>query len=98
MTDTSHANAVEPPAHIKKQIELYQAMGKTSSHEEQSKLMQQIIDIAKENFYVIGTVQPLDEGVIIRKGVRNADTEVPNSYSIASPGPMRTAQLWKESK
>ncbi len=98
MTDTTHANAIEPPAHIKKQIELYRAMGKTASHEEQSKLMKQIVDIAKENFYVIGTVQPLDEGVIIRKGVRNADTEVPNSYSIASPGPMRTAQLWKESK
>ena len=28
----------------------------------------------------------------------NADTEVPDSYGIASPGPMRTSQLWKETK
>jgi peptide/nickel transport system substrate-binding protein len=33
---------------------------------------------------------------VIKHGVHNADTEVPNSYGIASPGPMRTSQLWKE--
>lgn len=98
MTDANHANAVEPPAHIKRQIELYGEMGKTASQEEQTKLMSQIIEIAKENFYVIGTVASLDEGVIIKNGVRNADTEVPNAYSIGSPGPMRTSQIWKETK
>lgn len=98
MTDQNHATAVEPPAHVKKQIELYRKMSKTASQEEQNKLMSEIIQISKENFYTIGTVSSLNKGVVIKNGVHNADTKVPNSYSIASPGPMRTAQLWKEAK
>ncbi|PWI32050.1 peptide ABC transporter substrate-binding protein [Vibrio albus] len=98
MSDKNHADAVEPPAHVKKQIELYRKMGNTASTEEQTKLMSEIVKIAKENFYVIGTVSSLDEGVVIKHGVHNADTEVPSSYGIASPGPMRTSQLWKEAK
>ncbi|PWI32436.1 peptide ABC transporter substrate-binding protein [Vibrio albus] len=98
MSDKNHATAVEPPAHVKKQIELYRKMGDTASQDEQNKLMKEIIQISKENFYTIGTVSSLDEGVIIKNNVRNSDTVVPNSYSIASPGPMRTSQLWKEAK
>ncbi|WP_372377169.1 ABC transporter substrate-binding protein [Vibrio natriegens] len=96
MSDKNHATAVEPPAHVKKQIELYRKMGETASQEEQNKLMKEILQISKEHFYTIGTVSSLDEGVVIKHGVHNADTQVPDSYSIASPGPMRTAQLWKE--
>ena len=96
MTDPNHVDAVEPPTHVKKQIELYREMGKTASQEEHNKLMGEILKISKEHFYQIGTVAALDEGVIIKNNVRNADNMVPNSYGIASPGPMRTAQLWKE--
>lgn len=98
MSDKNHATAVEPPAHVKKQIELYRKMGDTASQDEQNKLMEKIIQISKENFYTIGTVSALDEGVVIKNNVRNSDTVVPESYSIGSPGPMRTSQLWKESK
>lgn len=95
-TDKSHNLAEKPQGAIAKQFQLLEAMANTASQTEQNKLMHQVVDVAKDEFYLIGTVRALDEGVIIKNDVRNSDTSVPHSYGIASPGPMRPAQLWKQ--
>ncbi|KIE22619.1 peptide ABC transporter substrate-binding protein [Vibrio sinaloensis] len=91
-------NGVEPPAHIKKQLELWKKIENTSSEKEQIKYMQQVIDIAHENFYVIGTVEALSQGVIVNKNLRNVDHKMPQSWVFPTPGPLRLGQLWKADK
>ncbi len=88
-------NAVEPPAHVKKQIELWNKLEKTSSQEEQFKYMNEIMAIAKDNFYVIGTVESLPVGVVVNNKLRNIPENMPQSWTFPTPGPMRMSQLWK---
>ena len=87
--------AVEPPAHVKKQLELWSKIETTSSQEVQAKYMQEILDIAKEHFYVIGTVEKLPAGVVVNKTLRNVPENMPQSWTFPTPGPMRMSQLWK---
>lgn len=88
-------NAVEPPAHVKKQIELWNKLEKTSSQEAQIKYMKEIMEIAKEHFYVIGTVESLPVGVVVNNKLRNIPENMPQSWTFPTPGPMRMSQLWK---
>ncbi|NVJ56412.1 MAG: ABC transporter substrate-binding protein [Vibrionaceae bacterium] len=88
-------NGVEPPQHIKQQLELWKKIENTSSESEQKKYMDQVIDIAQEHFYVIGTVEPLSQGVIVNKSLNNVDNKMPQSWVFPTPGPLRLGQLWK---
>ncbi|MBD1557594.1 ABC transporter substrate-binding protein [Vibrio sp. S9_S30] len=88
-------NAVEPPEHVKKQVALWKQLEKTSSQDGQIALMRQIMEIAKENFYVIGTVESLPVGVVVNNKLRNVPENMPQSWTFPTPGPMRMSQLWK---
>lgn len=88
--------AVEPPAHVKKQLELWNKIQNTSSQETQFKYMEQILDIAKEHFYVIGTVEALPVGVVVNNKLQNVPENMPQSWTFPTPGPMRMSQLWKQ--
>ncbi|WP_087024800.1 ABC transporter substrate-binding protein [Thaumasiovibrio subtropicus] len=94
--DPNHEYAVEPPAHVKRQIELFEKVRNTADQAEQQRLMKEIMAIAKEQFYVIGTVSSLEEGVVINNKIRNVPHDMPQSYTFPTPGPMRLGQLWKE--
>ena len=49
----------EPPAAAKEQMALYDQLGQTADTDEQSKLMRQILEMAVDQFYVIGiTTEP----------------------------------------
>lgn len=88
-------NGVEPPQHIKQQLELWKKIENTSSQMEQKKYMDEIIDIAQEHFFVIGTVEQVSQGVIVNKDLHNVDREMPQAWVFPTPGPMRLGQLWK---
>ncbi|WP_367988872.1 ABC transporter substrate-binding protein [Vibrio sp. NTOU-M3] len=88
--------AVEPPAHVKKQLDLWKKVEQTSSQEMQFKYMEEIIDIAQENFYVIGTVEALPVGVVVNNKLRNIPENMPQSWTFPTPGPMRMSQIWKQ--
>ncbi|EKZ9177619.1 ABC transporter substrate-binding protein [Vibrio vulnificus] len=88
--------AVEPPAHVKKQLELWNKIQNTSSQETQFKYMEEILDIAKEHFYVIGTVEALPVGVVVNNKLQNVPENMPQSWTFPTPGPMRMSQLWKQ--
>ncbi|SKA60827.1 extracellular solute-binding protein, family 5 Middle [Enterovibrio nigricans DSM 22720] len=91
-------SAVEPPAAVKKQIELYSELRKTSDKKKQNELMQEIINIAQENFYAIGTVNNLPNTVIVNEKLRNVPEGMPESYNLMTPAPMRVGQLWFDNK
>ncbi len=54
------------------------------------------MDIAKENFYVIGTVESLPVGVVVNDKLQNVPENMPQSWTFPTPGPMRMGQLWKK--
>ncbi len=91
-------SAVEPPAEVKKQIELYNQIRTTADKAKQNALMQQIIDIAEDNFFAIGTVNALPSTVIVNDKLRNVPEAMPESYNLMTPAPMRVGQLWFDNK
>lgn len=88
-------NGVEPPQHIKQQFDLWKKIENTSSQMEQKQYMDEIIDIAQEHFYVMGTVEQVSQGVIVNKNLRNVDNDMPQAWVFPTPGPLRLGQLWK---
>ena len=83
---------------MKKQIELYNQIRTTADKAKQNALMQQIIDIAEDNFFAIGTVNALPSTVIVNDKLRNVPEAMPESYNLMTPAPMRVGQLWFDNK
>ena len=89
-------NAEEPLASGKKQQELYTRMLRTTGIDNQAELMRQILEIAREEFYVIGTnMQPDDYGVV-KKNMRNVPDLMPNTAFYMTPGPTNPEQYFYE--
>jgi peptide/nickel transport system substrate-binding protein len=62
--DPKAEDAVEPPAEIKRQFELYDQVKATTDRARQVELTKEILTIAKENFWVMGTVlTPVSYGI-----------------------------------
>ncbi|ELJ8548261.1 ABC transporter substrate-binding protein [Vibrio cholerae] len=95
VSEPTNEFAVEPPAHVKRQLELWKKLTQTSSQDEQNGYMKEIIQIAKDNFYVIGTVESMPAGVVVNNKLHNVPENMPQSYNFPTPGPMRLGQLWK---
>ncbi|MCB0114832.1 MAG: ABC transporter substrate-binding protein, partial [Caldilineaceae bacterium] len=92
--DPENVNAVEPPAAVKRAMELYDQIPLTGSDEEQFNLMMQVLDIAAEEFYSIGTVlEPNAFGVVTNR-MRNTPALIANSWIYPTPGPYNPAQFW----
>jgi peptide/nickel transport system substrate-binding protein len=87
-------NAVEPPAEVKRAMELYDRIPLISSDDEQFDLMMQVLDIAADQFYCVGTVlEPNAFGVVTNR-MRNTPALLPNSWIYPTPGPYNPAQFW----
>lgn len=91
---TGGADGEEPPGAAKRQMELYDQLARTVDKDEQRELFMQILDIAQEEFWVIGTV--LDEATYgtVNKTFRNVPEWMPGSWLYPSPGPTRPEQYW----
>jgi peptide/nickel transport system substrate-binding protein len=88
------ANAEEPPAEVKRAMELYRQISLVSSDEEQFNLMMQVLDIAADQFYCVGTVlEPNAFGVVTNR-MRNTPSVLPNSWIYPTPAPANPAQFW----
>jgi peptide/nickel transport system substrate-binding protein len=74
--DTEGAEGVEPLPPAKRQIELYQTIQATASDEEKEKLMKEILQIAADEFWVIGMCTPTPGYGIVKNNFKN----VPESY------------------
>src|SRR5690606_10100017 len=75
----------EPPAPVRRQMELYDELVGTADPAEQERLMREILDIAADQFYVFGTA-PLPHGFgVVKNNVRNVPDRVLHATPAASP-------------
>ena len=86
--------AEEPPEQVKKAMALYDEIGQTADDDKQLELMTQVLDIAADEFYCIGTVlEPNAFGVVTNR-MRNTPEIIPNSWIYPTPAPYNPEQFW----
>ena len=91
---TGNAITEEPPAPVKKQMELYRQAVSTADAKKQLDLMMQVLDIAADNFFTIGICyEPMGYGIATNR-MRNVPDNIPLSWVYPSPGPDNMDQMW----
>ena len=93
--DRSNPRAVEPPELTQKQMALYDKLIATADPAGQTAIMQQILQLAAEAFYVFGVSQPPDGYGIVRNNMRNVTKSMPNSFGWPTPAPTMPEQFFK---
>ena len=84
---------MKPPAAARRQMQLYDELHATLDEDEQARIMGEILDIAQEEFYVIGTSLPPESYGIVKNNFHN----VPDMYDAAlypQPGPTNPEQYF----
>jgi peptide/nickel transport system substrate-binding protein len=95
---TSHGQAGErPPAPVRRQMELYDKVGGTTDEQQQSAYLKEIIAIAKDQFYVIGTVRETQKYFLVRNNFHNVPEPMLESWLYPTPGPTQPCQYFIES-
>jgi peptide/nickel transport system substrate-binding protein len=79
------ADGEKPPPETLKQMELYWEMVKTPDEAGQKDLFRQILQIAKEQFYAIGTVRIPESYGIVKNNLHNIPGIFPESHVWACP-------------
>jgi peptide/nickel transport system substrate-binding protein len=92
--DPSEENAEEPPAAIKAQMEAYRQLMNTADPEQQTELMQQVLQGAKEQFYAIGIALPTNGFGIAKNNVLNVPATMFDAYNWPQPGAARPEQFF----
>jgi ABC-type transport system substrate-binding protein len=71
---------------------LYDRLKVSMDVDERKDLLQQILRIAKEEFYTIGTALPASEYGIVNVDFTNVLDKMPNLWVYPTPGPSRPEQ------
>jgi len=75
---------------------LYGEIRKTSDEAKQKEMMVQLLDMAADQFYTIGTSTEADLFGIVTNRMRNTPEWLPLSWIYPTPGPWNTAQFYIE--
>ncbi|NOX63974.1 MAG: ABC transporter substrate-binding protein [Chloroflexi bacterium] len=89
--ETDGKEGMEPPAEIKKLVELIDK-GKVSGREEQIKIAQELFRVWADNIWEIGTVglTPMIQGVVVvNNNLRNVPETAGNDWPLRTPGNTR---------
>ncbi len=86
--------AEEPPEAPRRQMELYNQLKATADATERMALFRQILQIAKEEFYVIGIVLPPMQYGIVTNDLHNIPEPLMRSWIYAWSGPNQPAQYF----
>ena len=77
-------------------MELYDQISATPDAEKQREMLKQLLDIAAEQFYSIGTVlEPTGFGIVTNR-LRNTPESLPLSWIYPTPNPCNTCQFYVE--
>jgi peptide/nickel transport system substrate-binding protein len=93
---TKGAEGVEPPASIKRVMEIVD-QAKTVGSEQQAKLAQELFRIWTDNLWEVGTIglTPMVQGVVVANTrFRNVPTTLGNDWPLRSPGNARAEQFF----
>lgn len=88
--------AVEPPEDVKKALKLYDDIRLTADDDVQKDLMTQILDIAADQFYCIGTVLEPNTFGIRTNRMKNTPNVLPASWIYPTPAPANTCTFYIE--
>lgn len=86
----------KPPPETRRQMDLYRKLKTTPGDAEQKKIFAEILSIAREQFYTIGTVMPTGDYGIVKNNVHNVYEPMPNAYLYRTPGSARPEQFFIE--
>ncbi len=88
-------NAEEPPAEVKAQLELYRQVMSVASDAEREELMAQVLEMAADQFYLIGISTPTSGYRIVSNRMHNVPVMV-GSWTWPTPGPSSPEQYFFE--
>ncbi len=91
--DPKNALAEEPPAEVKKQMELYTEIRATSDDTKQQALLKQILDIQADQFPTIGTAFDGNFYGISTDKLKNTPKSCPSSYDYPTPSAAQSLHL-----
>ncbi|MFW5836082.1 MAG: ABC transporter substrate-binding protein [bacterium] len=83
----------EPPAATRRQMELYRELESAPS-DRHNELMAEILEIAADEFYAIGTVTPPPEFGYAANNLRNIMDPMPGGWLYPHPGPSQPEQYF----
>jgi peptide/nickel transport system substrate-binding protein len=86
----------EPPQATRKQMELYDQLKATADERQQADLMKQILDIAADQFYVLGISLPPRNYGIVKNNFHNVPQTMPNAWLYPHPAPTNPSQYFVE--
>ncbi len=89
----SAANAEEPPDDVKAQMALYQQVMSVASDAERADLMQQVLEMAADQFYLLGISTPPTGYRIVSNRMRNVPVMI-SSWTWPTPGPSNPEQYF----
>lgn len=94
-SDPENPDAVEPPAEVKTQQDLYKQLLATGNPAKQNEIMAQILENAADQFLVFGVSLPPDGYGVVKNDMVNTMDVMPNSYGWPTPAPSRPEQFFK---
>lgn len=91
--NSAGASGEEPPAEVKEQMDIYREIKKYADPAKQNELMQQLLDIAADQFYVIGISTPGPLYSVVKNNMHNV-YERPFAWTYPSPVASNTEQYY----
>lgn len=85
----------EPPNITKQQLSIYSEARATLDDGERAELFRQVLQIAMEEFYVIGTVLPVGDYGIVKDNFHNVPETMPGGWTFPHPGPTKPEQYFR---
>jgi peptide/nickel transport system substrate-binding protein len=91
------AEGMEPLPEMKKQMELYDQVLTTVGTDAQNAVMQELLKIAQENFWVMGTYRTPPGYSVCKNKFKNVPDQYWGSWLYPNPGPFNPCQFyWEE--
>ncbi len=88
------AQPEEPPAIVKEQMALYDQILSSGDLNKQNELMHKILDIARDQFYIIGISSSPPGYGITKNNFHNVPVSMPGSWQYPTPAPTQPEQYW----
>lgn len=88
----------EPPDAARQQMELYDEIKATGDEARQVELLREILHIAQEEFYIIGTVHPAERYNVVQDDFHNVPKTILEAALYPDPGPNQPEQFYRQSK
>ncbi len=83
-----------PPEPALKQMELYDMLKGTADQELQAQYMNEILQIAQEQFWVMGISLPVPGYAIVKNNMHNVPEVMPGAWLYPNPAPYNTCQFY----